>query len=187
MRISITCLFMVIKCWFLDNYYIIYMMIFYLGWSMVQGFTYEQIECKKNKSSVQLLIDWRSKQCMRSQKYRRIRIKYLHFVFDIDMIAWKWMDYRLYYCIEQSNVSLTVRWLFKYWDFVQCILRLLSTIGVNLLLVTWKTVDSLLLSMWAEFLRWAKNIGFWKGSKKFTAVCVKIERICEIPRKNELS
>ena len=53
------------KGWPLDDEYIVYMIIFYLGWTMVQEFTYELIEYKK-KCLVRC-IDWLTiKKCMRS-------------------------------------------------------------------------------------------------------------------------
>ena len=71
-------------------------------------------------------MNWRSNQCMRSQKDRRIELYYLHFVFDHFLITERWIDFRLYYYIDQSNDSLIVWWLFKKnsllsvdWSFCQ--------------------------------------------------------------------
>ena len=52
MSISLTYLLMDIKSWSLENKYIVYMMISYLGWTMFWLLIYIQIECKKNKSLV---------------------------------------------------------------------------------------------------------------------------------------
>ena len=96
---------------------------------------------------------------MKSQKYWRIAIEYLYFVFDLHIISLQWINCRLYYYIYQSNGSSIVRQWFKNRYFVWHRLNLPSIAEVDRLLVTFKTVDKLLLSMWAEFSSWA--LKFW--------------------------
>ena len=96
---------------------------------------------------------------------RNIEPYYLHFVFYACMINQRLIDCCFYYYVDWSNGSLIVRWLFKNQYFVQQVLELLSIVEVNQFFVTLKTVDRLLLSTWANFLRLAKKVGFWKGKK----------------------
>ena len=103
---------------------------------------------------------------MRSQKYQRIKLYYLHFISDICMIYLRLMYRRLYYYVDQFNGRSTVWWWFKYWYFVRWILKLLLVVEVDWLLLTCKMVYTLLLSMLTEFLISAKTIGCQKVSKK---------------------
>ena len=112
-----------------------------------------------------VLIDWRSKLCMGSQKYQRIKLYDLHFVFGLIMISQKQIYCILYYYVDQLKNSSIVWWLFEHWYFVWQILKLLSIIEVNQLMMTCKPVDRLLTSMCTNVLRRAKTIGCWKGRK----------------------
>ena len=54
---------------------------------------------------------------MISQKYLRIKIEYLNCFFGLIMIAWQWIDRRLYYYVDRSNGSSIVWWWFENRDF----------------------------------------------------------------------
>ena len=154
-------------------------MTLYLGWTMVQAFTYKRIECKKNKILV-WCIDRLTTETVHDITERSKDQTILHkFLFGLHMISQWWIDRRFYHYIDQSNVSLIVWWLFENRDFVWQILNILSIVEVDWLLMNWKMVDRLMLSMWAEFLSWAKKIGCWKGSKtiQYYNLCTKLS-IC---------
>ena len=103
-----------------------------------------------------------------------IELYYFHLGFYICMIAWQCIDCIFYYYVDRSNSSLIVRWLFENQDFIWRRLKLLSIVEVNRLLVIRKMLDRLLLSMWANFMRWSKKVGFWKGlKKKYYNLCTK--------------
>ena len=55
MSILMTNLLMAVKGWSLYDNYIVYMMISYLGWKMVQAFTHKKIKCKKNNTLVRCI------------------------------------------------------------------------------------------------------------------------------------
>ena len=57
------------------------------------------------------MIDWKSKQCMISQKYQKVELYYLRSVFDIYMIFWRWI-YRFfcYYIYRSNNISIVWWW-----------------------------------------------------------------------------
>ena len=95
----------------------------------------------------------------------KIRLYYLHFVFDPSMISQRWMDHFLYYYVEWLNGSSIVRWLFKNRNFVWKRLNLLLIFGVYQLLVTWKTAERMLQIMWADFWGQIKKVRCWKGFK----------------------
>ena len=118
-------------------------------------------------------MGWRSKKCIISQKYWIIELYYLHLIFDLHMIALILIDLGFYYCIDRSNVRLVVGWLFEYWDFVWRRLRLLYVVELDRLLVTCKTVDRLILSMWTDFLMWNKKLAAEKYLK------IKCYDLCE--------
>ena len=64
----------------------------------------------------------------------------------------------------------------------------MSIIEVDQFLATWKTVDRLVLSMWADFLRRALKLVAEEVLKNKVLQCLyKIERMWGMPRKNELS
>ena len=120
----------------------------------------------------------------RAWDHRKIKIDYLNFFFDIHMITSRWIDHRFYYYIDQLNGSLIFWWLFENKDFVRQRWEFFSIVEFNKVLVTWETVNSLLLRIWADFSRWAKKCGFWKGSKnKVLQLAYKIEHMKEIQRK----
>ena len=105
-----------------------------------------------------------------------IKLYYLHFFFGVIMIDRRWIGCCFYYHVDWSNGSSIVWWLFENRDFVWQKLNLPSIVEVNLLLVTCKMVDRLILSMWDYFLRWYKTIGCWKVSKtiKDYNLCTKL-------------
>ena len=117
-----------------------------------------------------LLIDNRINAC----DNRKIENKYWHIGFDPRMIVWRWIYQRLYYYSDRSNGSSIMLWLSENWDFVWRILKILLIVEVNWLLVTCKTVDRPLLSMWAKFSRPAKEVGYWKVWKKYSDLCTKL-------------
>ena len=140
-------------------------MIFYICWTMVRLFIYKIIKCKKNKIWFNSLIDRCSKQCMRSHKYQRIKTYYLHIVSGLCMVYWWWIDRILYYYIYQLNGKSIVRWWFENVVFVWRILKLLLIIEVDQLLVTCKTVDRLMLSVWDKVSGQDKNVAAEKDQK----------------------
>ena len=109
-----------------------------------------------------VLIHWRSKKCMWSQK---IEMDYLHFGFDLRMIIQQLIDCIFYYYVDRYNGRSIVRWLFENWYFVWKVWKHSSIVEVYWLSVAWKTVYMMLLSMWAKFPRWDKKVGCWIGSK----------------------
>ena len=147
-------------------------MISYLGWTMVRVFTYKWIECKKNKSLVRC-IDWLSIETVHEiTEILKDQTILLKFVVDLRLIACWWIDRIFYYYVDQLDGSSIVRGLIKNREFVWLILNLSSIVEVDLLLAAWKKVDRLSLSMWADFLRWAKILASEKG-KKYCNFCRK--------------
>ena len=129
----------------------------------------------------------RSKEFTISHKNQRIKIEYLYFVFNLCIIAQQYIDRIFNHYVYQLYSSLIVWWWSKNQDFVWCRLKLLLIVEVDRLLMTWKIVDRILLSMWFNFSRWAKKLTDKKALKnKITQVVYKIERLKETPRKNEL-
>ena len=118
-----------------------------------------------------VLINWKSIQRIISQKYWRVKLYYLHSVFDICMITWQWIHCRLYYYVDQSSSSSIVQQLFKNQYFVRRILNSLSIVEVYLFLVIRETVDRLLLIMWSNFSRLDKKV-VWLNDKKSNMICV---------------
>ena len=95
-----------------------------------------------------------------------IKIDYLRIVYDSRMIVQKLIYCRFYYFVDRYNGSSVIQWLIKNQYFVWQRLNISSIVEVYQLLVTWKAVYRLLLSMWADFSRWARKVGLWKVSKK---------------------
>ena len=109
---------------------------------------------------------------MRPQKYWKIELYYLHLVLDICIISRRWIDFRLYYYIDRSNGSSTIWLFFESQYFVWRRLKPLLIVEVDQFLVTWRTVDRLLLSMRAYFSRWAKKSWLPKRLWKSTEIYV---------------
>ena len=83
--ISITYLLMAIKVWLLYEKYIVYMIILYLGWTMVRALEYKWIECKNN---IKKSINWSIGDQNSAWYHRKTKLYYLHFVFDICVIVY---------------------------------------------------------------------------------------------------
>ena len=109
---------------------------------------------------------------MKSHKDQRIEPYYLQFLFYIRTTFRRWIYRILYYYVDQSDSSLIVRQWSKNWDFVWHGLNFLLIFEFNRLLVTWETVDRLLLSMLDEFYMWAKINWLLKRQKNYTTICV---------------
>ena len=45
-----------------------------------------KLNLRRNNVKFDIFINWRLKHCMRSQKYKRIKLYYLDFFFDISII-----------------------------------------------------------------------------------------------------
>ena len=154
------------------------MIILYLGWSTVRAFMYKRIECKNNKGLV---------RCMdRSTINRSIGLHCLHFIFDLRMISIRWIDRRLYYYVDWSNVILIfdddskIETLFGvYWSFC----------------LSLKLINCWWLGKWWTCCYWARGPKFlgelknWllKNQKRLLQFFYRIECMKETPRKNELS
>ena len=143
MAIPITYLLMVTKRWSLDNKYIIYIMIFYLGWTIIQALTYKHIKYNNNKRSFQC-IDQLTIETVHEIIERKKFITYFSSLIFVLLLK---ILYRWFYYINRYNGSSIIQWLFKNLKFVWQRLNILSIVKVDILLVTWKTMDKMLLSM----------------------------------------
>ena len=124
-------------------------------------------------------IDDRNSAC----DHRKIEIYDLHLCFDLLMISRKWIYHRWYYYLDRSNGISIIRWLFENWEFVRRRLKILLIVEVDRLLVIQKTVDRLILSMWAKFLRSDKKLAA-KIDLKSATVCVQHWTYVGITKKN---
>ena len=125
----------------------------------------------------------------RSWYHRKIKgLNYItyFFGFDICMISQQWIYRSLYYHVDQSNDSSIIWWLCRVWDFVWHILNLSSIIEVDQFLVTWKMLDRLMMSIWADFLMWYKKVGCWKYSKNSYGLCKNWTQVVNIKDKRNI-
>ena len=110
--IFVTYLLMEIKCWSLDNDYIVKMMILYLGWTVVRDLMFENIyNVKRIKVRFNTIIYWRY--------HRNIKLYYLYLVFGICFIVQWLIDCCFYYYVDRSKYRSIIMWLFKNLDCVR--------------------------------------------------------------------
>ena len=89
-----------------------------------------------------------------------------------DMSPWRTTTTSYFLFSERLTCSSPISGLFENQYSVWRISNLSSIIEVDRLLATWKTLDRLLLRMWAEFLRWARIFGCLKGLKEVATIFV---------------
>ena len=130
---------------------------------MVWWFTYIRIECNKNKSLVQYIDRLTIKTINMIPERFKLSAYILVMVFVWSIDNEYIVDFITF--VDRLSRRLAVKWLIKNWDFVQRRLKIFLIVEVNQLLVTWKTVYRLMLSMWADFSSWAKTVGWWKDLK----------------------
>ena len=126
---------------------------------MVQTFTYKLIKCKIINVYLDVFINWVSKQCTRYQKYQRILMEYLHFIFDLSMNNQLQINCILYYYLDQLNDSLIVWWWFANRDFFGVDWRFIQLL---------RTIDCWWLVKRCTGCCWACDLNFQGNLKQFS-------------------